>query len=168
MDNYKLRYASEKYVDKAVGSKANTPLCIQGVLMDDGTFTVDGYTAEALNEMVQTREVQFVLVNESKTILMVAQFHYGMGAVGTKYTFHETGASAINVVFGVSTNESGTGIQGEVKEVTSSEPDGSKKLATEEYVDAKISNFTLTDETTGKKYKLTVVDGNLTMTEVES
>lgn len=46
--------------------------------------------------------------------------------------------------------------------------DGSKKLATEEYVDTKISNFTLTDETTGKKYKLTVVNGNLTMTEVGS
>lgn len=46
--------------------------------------------------------------------------------------------------------------------------DGSKKLATEEYVDTKFSNLTLTDETTGKKYKLTVNNGNLTMTEVES
>ena len=46
--------------------------------------------------------------------------------------------------------------------------EGSKKLATEEYVDTKFSNLTLTDETTGKKYKLTVSDSNLTMTEVES
>jgi hypothetical protein len=48
--------------------------------------------------------------------------------------------------------------------------DSLSKTATEEYVDAKLSAFqlVLTDENTGKKYKLTVVDGNLTMTEVAS
>ena len=51
--------------------------------------------------------------------------------------------------------------------------EGSKKLATEEYVDNAINNkiadpFVLTDETTGVKYKLSVIDGKLQMTEVNA
>lgn len=49
-----------------------------------------------------------------------------------------------------------------------SEVDVNGKVTAVEAVDTQSSNLTLTDETTGKKYKLTVSDGNLTMTEVES
>jgi hypothetical protein len=49
-----------------------------------------------------------------------------------------------------------------------SEVDENGNVTAVEAVDAQFSIFTLTDETTGKKYKLTVSDGNLTMTEVES
>ena len=115
------KYATEEYVAETVGSKADTPLYIQGVLMDDGTFAADGYTAEALHEMAQTREVQLILVNESGTTIVVAQFHCDVGAVGIKYAFRETGVSAINVVFNAFTNDSGTGIQGEVEEVSATE-----------------------------------------------
>ena len=44
---------------------------------------------------------------------------------------------------------------------------GSKKLATEEYVDTLRQNLILTDSVTGINYLITIVDGKLTLQEVE-